>query len=186
MTRYDAYKFVHISAAIIWLGAGLMAQVLASRAHRARDDAYLQRLFNDAGALGKGLFIPSSLLVVAFGILMVVDGPWSFDMLWIVLALAGYAATFVTGAFFLGPRAERAAARVDAEGMSPGIASEMRSVLVFGRIDLVVLFLVVAVMVTKPTGDDTGLLLAMAAILVAGVALTVSTVRNAQAPLSST
>jgi hypothetical protein len=70
--------------------------------------------------------------------------------------------------------------------MSPGIASEMRSVLVFGRIDLVVLFLVVAVMVTKPTGDDTGLLLAMAAILVAGVALTVSTVRNAQAPLSST
>ena len=36
--------------------------------------------------------------------------------------------------------------------------------------DTVVLYLVVAVMVLKPTGDDVGLLVAMAAIVVAGLA----------------
>jgi uncharacterized membrane protein len=105
MTRYDAYKFVHITAAIVWLGAGVMIQLLAGRAQRTRDDNYLHRLFHDAGVLSKVLFIPASLTVVVCGILMVVDGPWDFGALWIVLGLAGYAATFVTGAFILGARA---------------------------------------------------------------------------------
>jgi uncharacterized membrane protein len=41
MTRYDAYKFVHITAAIVWLEAGVMIQLLAARAQRTRDDNYL-------------------------------------------------------------------------------------------------------------------------------------------------
>jgi hypothetical protein len=65
--------------------------------------------------------------------------------------------------------------------MTTSIAAEMRRVLLLARVDTVVLFLVVAVMVTKPTGDETGLLLAMAAILVGGVAATLATVRNAHA-----
>jgi Predicted integral membrane protein (DUF2269) len=121
------------------------------------------------------------LTVVVCGILMVVDGPWDFGALWIGLGLAGYAATFVTGAFILGPRAEQVAARSEQEGMTTSIAAEMRRVLLLARVDTVVLFLVVAVMVTKPTGDETGLLLAMAAILVGGVAATLATVRNAHA-----
>jgi uncharacterized membrane protein len=182
MTRYDAYKFIHVSAAIVWLGAGVMIQVLAARAQRARDDEYLRNVFNDAGALSKFLFIPASLVTVVFGILMVADGPWGFDMLWIVLGLVGFAATAFTGAVILGPRAEKAAARVEQEGgMSPSIAAEMRRVLMLARVDSVVLFLVVADMVIKPTGDDTGLLVAMAAILLAGIALTVATVRRQEA-----
>ena len=182
MSRYDAYKFVHVTAAIVWLGAGVLIQILAARAQRARDDEFTGRLFGEVGALGKVFFIPASLAVVIFGILMVVDGPWDFEPLWIVLGLAGYAATFVTGAFVLGPRAEKAAARVEQEGgMSPRIAAEMRRILVLSRIDTVVLFLVVAVMVTKPTGDDVGILAAMVAILVAGTGLTIATVRAAEA-----
>ncbi|HYZ27893.1 MAG TPA: DUF2269 family protein [Thermoleophilaceae bacterium] len=182
MSRYDAYKFVHVTAAIVWLGAGVMIQILGARAMRARDDEFVGRLFGEAGSLGKVLFIPASLTVVAFGILMVVDGPWDFEPLWIVLGLAGYAATFVTGAFILGPRAEKAAARAEREGgISPSIAAEMRRVLVLGRIDTVVLFLVVAVMVTKPTGDDVGILAAMLAILVGGTGLTIAIARGAEA-----
>jgi uncharacterized membrane protein len=180
MSRYDAYKFIHISAAIIWLGAGVMIQILGARAQRTRDDDYLRRLFHDAGRLGKTMFIPASLIVVVCGILMVVDGPWDFKPLWITLGLVGYATTFATGAFVLGPRSEKVSARLEQEGaMSAPIAVEMRRVLLFGRIDTVVLFLVVAVMVLKPTGDDGGVLAAMAAILVAGVALTVSAMRAA-------
>jgi uncharacterized membrane protein len=181
MTRYDAYKFVHVTAAIVWLGAGVLIQVLAARAQSTRDDDYLRRLFRDAGGLAKVLFIPSSLVVVVFGILMVVDGPWDFEPLWIVLGLCGYAATFVTGAFILGPRAEKTAERFEREGvMSQSIATEMRRVLLYARIDTVVLFLVVADMVIKPTGDDTGVLVVMAAILLGGIALTIAAARGMQ------
>jgi uncharacterized membrane protein len=176
-----------VAAAIVWLGAGVMIQVLATRAQRTSDDDYLGRLARDAGALGKVLFIPASLTVVVFGVLMVADGPWDFGTLWIVLGLAGYAATFVTGAFFLGPRAEKAGRRLEAEGrMTPSIAAETRSVLLLGRIDTVVLFLVVADMVIKPTGDDVGILVAMAAIFVGGLALTLGSVRSAQAEAAAT
>ena len=186
MSRYDLYKFVHITAAIVWLGAGVMIQVLGARAQRTSDDEYLRRLFRDAGALGKVLFIPASLTVVAFGILMVVDGPWDFGPLWVVLGLAGYAATFVTGAFILGPRAEKVGERLAQEGMTPAITVQMRRVLMLARIDTVVLFLVVAVMVMKPTGDDAALLVAMAAIFLAGVGLTLAAVRGAQTEAPAT
>jgi hypothetical protein len=49
-----------------------------------------------------------------------------------------------------------------------------------------VLFLVVAVMVTKPTGDDTGLLVGMAAIFLAGIAVTLAGVRGAETEAPAT
>ena len=188
MTRYDAYKFIHICAVVVWLGAGVSVQIFAARAQNTQDDDYLAKLFRDVGLLAKRLFIPSSVVVVVMGLLMVFDGPWNFKPLWIVLGLIGYAATFVTGAFILGPRAEKAGHRVEQErGMNPSIAAEMKSVLRLARIDTVVLFLVVADMVIKPTGDDTGVLVAMAAIFVAGVAMTVAATRSAaaEAPASA-
>ena len=45
------------------------------------------------------------------------------------------------------------------------------------RVDYVVLFLVVADMVVKPTGDDAGVLIAMAVILIAGIAYILSRLR---------
>jgi hypothetical protein len=83
--------------------------------------------------------------------------------------------------------AEKTAARIEQEGsVTPALAVEMRRVLTLARIDTVVLFLVVAVMVMKPTGDDAGLLVAMAAILVAGVGLTLAGVRSAQTEAPAT
>lgn len=181
MTRYDAYKYIHVVAAIVWLGAGVLIQVLAARAQNTSDDDYLQKLFRDAGVLANKLFIPASLTVIAMGLLMVFDGPWNFEPLWIVLGLVGYTATFVTGAFILGPRAEKAGERAHVEGMSPSVAAEMRSVLSLARIDTVVLFLVVAVMVIKPTGDDVGVLIAMAAVLGLGTAVTLAGARGEDA-----
>lgn len=172
MTRYDAYKYVHIVAAILWLGAGVMIQILAARADRMRDDEGLIRVFNDVGALSKLVFIPASATVGALGLLMVVDGPWSFEYLWIVLGLAGYIATFITGMGVMEPRAAKIAANIEREGgeVTPASIADIRRLLTIARVDTIVLYLVVLVMVAKPTGDDVGLLVAMAAILVVGTA----------------
>lgn len=95
-----------------------------------------------------------------------------------MLGLAGFAATFLTGVFVIKPRSEKLAAMIERDGMSAEALAGGRQLLVIGRSDYVVLFLVVADMVLKPTKDDVGTLVVMAAILVAGVAYVVVKARS--------
>jgi hypothetical protein len=76
---------------------------------------------------------------------------WNFSDAWILLGLLGYAATFVTGAFFLGPEAGKLGRIVDERPADdPEVRARMHRIFVISRIDLVVLILVVADMVFKP------------------------------------
>jgi uncharacterized membrane protein len=118
--------------------------------------------------------------VVIFGIALVIESEaWSFDQLWIVLGLVGFATTFVTGLFMIKPASERIGAAMEREGgrLTPQLRTDIRKLIVMARLDYVVLFLVIADMVIKPIGDDVGVLIGMAAILVAGIAYIVIRVR---------
>jgi uncharacterized membrane protein len=135
--------------------------------------------------LGNVFFLPASLLVIVFGVALVAESEaWSFGQLWIVLGLVGYALTFLTGLLVIKPRGEKIGRMIEhARGtMTPEAMLEGRKLLTLARIDYVVLFLVVLDMVVKPTGDDVGLLVAMAAILVVGVAYVVLRARSLTAP----
>ncbi len=137
----------------------------------------------DASALSTKLFVPASLTVLTFGLLMVIDGPWGFDQLWIVLGLSGFAATLATGLFFVKPRTEKIDAMIKRDGgMSDEAALEMQRVLVIGRADVVVLYLIVMDMVLKPTGGQVVVLGVMAAILVAAIAYAIIGVRSLSGP----
>ena len=119
MDFYELLLFGHIVAAIIWLGSGLLIQVQAARATKAHDDANLERVAADAAGLSTTLFIPSSLAVLVLGLLLVADGPWSFDYLWVVLGLVGYLATFLTGILVMKPGSEKVADMLERDGMTP-------------------------------------------------------------------
>ena len=81
------------------------------------------------------------------------------------------------------PRSERIAAIIERDGgMSPAAAFESRRLLALTRVDYVVLVLVIADMVIKPTGDDVLLLVAGAAILVAGLAYSITRANAIQQP----
>src|SRR5687767_9061274 len=97
MSRYDLYLFLHIAAAVIWVGGGFMIIMMAIQAEKTRDDNRLAVMFVQVGEVVNRVIVPASISVVILGILMIVDGPWSFSYLWIVLGLIGYLATFVTG-----------------------------------------------------------------------------------------
>jgi uncharacterized membrane protein len=168
MSRYELYLLLHIFGAIVWAGAHVNLQYLALRAERAGDDAGLEQVLDDGDALAK-IIIPASLTVVIAGVLMVLDGPWSFSMLWIDLGLAGFAATFVTGMFLLDPAGKKLTATIAAEGgFGPSAAAQAKRLLAVSRVDALAIVLVVAVMVVKPTGDDVAFLLVLAAVLLAG------------------
>ena len=177
MSWYGLFLTLHIVAAIIWLGDVFIMQVQALRAERAKDADGLKRIVDDSVALGNILFIPSSLAVLIFGILLVAEGPWSLENLWVALGLAGYLATLLTGILVMKPSSERIAAIMDREGLSSEALLEIRKLLTKGRIDTVVLYLVVAVMALKPTGDDVAVLAVMGAIVAGGLLYTARRVR---------
>jgi uncharacterized membrane protein len=180
MTLYELLLFVHVAATVVWVGAGLLSLVLAVGYDRDGDEPAIRRFLADQERLATRLFIPASLTVLVFGIALVIESDaWTFEYLWIVLGLVGFAATFVTGLFMIKPASERIGAAMELEGgrLTPELRTDIRRLIVMSRLDYVVLFLVIADMVMKPTGDDGGLLIAMAAILAAGVAYVVLRLR---------
>jgi uncharacterized membrane protein len=184
MSWYEFLLFVHISAVVIWVGAGFLLVVLALRADRTDDEAQIKRILDDNTWLATHLFIPASLTVVVAGVLLTIDGPWEWDQLWIVIGLLGYAATFLTGLTVLRPRGDRIAAAIERDGgrLTPVSLAEARRLLALARIDYVVLFLVIADMAIKPTGDDVGILIVMAAIAAAGLGWAISAAQSVGTP----
>jgi uncharacterized membrane protein len=180
MTLYELLLFVHVAATIIWIGAGFFSLVLALGYDKESDEPALLRFAKDQERLAPRLFVPSSLVVVLMGIALVIESEaWSFDQLWIVLGLIGFAATFVTGLFIMKPSTERIGRDMEAASgrLTDQLRIDLRKLIVKARVDYVVLTLVVSDMVAKPTGDDTGALIAMAVVLVVGIGYIVARLR---------
>ena len=180
MTWYELFLFIHVGGSIVWIGSGFISLILATTYDRESDEVAIKRFLHDQEWLAMKLFVPASLIVVVMGIALVVESDaWTFSYLWIVLGLIGYAATFVTGFFFLRPASERVAAEMDRQGgqLTPELRANIRKLIVTARVDYVTFALVVFDMVVKPTGDDTGVLVAMALIFLAGIAYIAVSVR---------
>jgi uncharacterized membrane protein len=170
MTYYEVLLFLHIATAVVWLGAGLFLQVLIVRGQQTGNDGLLQGIASSSGWLAQRIFIPASLAVLVAGILLTIEGPWSFGDLWIVLGLAGYAFSFLVGILFLEPEGKRIGAAM-AGGRDDEAQQRVARINAVSRIELTVLYLVVAAMALKPTGDDAGTLALFAAVLLAAVTL---------------
>jgi hypothetical protein len=180
MTWYELLLFIHVAGSIVWIGAGFLSLVLATTYDRESDEAAIKRFLHDQEWLAMKLFVPASLVVVVMGIALVIESDaWTFDYLWIVLGLIGYAATFVTGFFLIRPASERVGAEMERQGgrLTPELRATIRKLIVTARVDYVTFALVVLDMVVKPTGDDTGVLVAMGVILLAGIAYILLSVR---------
>jgi uncharacterized membrane protein len=167
LTRYELLLTLHILAAIVWIGGAIAIQILAIRADRAREPERMAAIAKDAEWVGLRVFAPAGLLVLLLGVGLVVEGPWSFGELWVVLGLAAYAVSFLSGFLFLGPESGRIAKAIDARGArDPEAQSRIRRIFLFSRIELAMLLLIVGDMVIKPRADDVGTLVGFAAVLV--------------------
>jgi uncharacterized membrane protein len=183
MSLYELFLTVHILGAIAWIGSGFLLLVLASGAARIGDPEAIGKVIDDSAPLGTRLFIPASLVTLAMGIALTIEGPWSLSHLWIALGLAGFAATFLTGVLVAKPRGDAIAEMRRREGrMTPEATFAARRLLVIGRTDYIVLVLVVIDMAIKPTGDDVGILVVMALILIAGLAYVAAAYRAIEQP----
>jgi len=149
-TLYEAIVFVHVFAAIIWVGGAFFFQVKIAQFKRANDNAGFLHLGKDAEHFGMKLFMPMSIVVLLAGITMVWYGPYSFE-LWIALALVGIVATSLVGALYLGPTGGKLAKLAEEKGFDdPGVMAMRDQLILISRLDYAVLVLVVLDMVFKP------------------------------------
>ncbi len=155
MSWFELLLFVHVSMAVIWVGGGLMMQFFGLRAMMSGDPSRLATLGEDIEWIANRVFIPGSLLAFVTGILLVVESDfYGFGDDWIVIGLALYATTFLAGLLFMGPESARVGKL--AEAGSPDVGPRTARLVMLGRLDLVLLFLLIYDMTVKPDFGDAG------------------------------
>ena len=151
VTLYEVLLFGHITFAAVWVGTNASLQVLSLRALKAGPQRTAD-LMGDVEWMGTRVMVPSSLLVVVFGVWMVLDSPvWDFSQFFVSAGLAVFAASFLAGAGFLGPESGRLSKLTAEKGADdPEVQRRTRRILLVSRIELVLLIAIIWVMVTKP------------------------------------
>jgi len=149
---YEWLKAFHVLMAIVWVGGAIALQVLAVRTMRTNDPERLRVFAGEVEFVGTRIFTPASLILLLLGIWMVIDEPaWTFGQFWILAALAMFAFSFVSGAFYLGPQSGKLKRLYEAEGSTAAAAPGLiRKLFVVSRIELVLMVLIVFDMVIKP------------------------------------
>jgi uncharacterized membrane protein len=169
MDWYAIFKFLHVVAAICWIGGGAVLMYQGVLAGRAKDDDAQMVVVKQTAGLALNWFMPAAMSTLVFGIVTAtLGGMWSDA--WVILGLVGFAATFVTGNFVIRPTAD-AIAKAESEGKRADALAAARKMTQVAKFDYVMLFTVIADMVFKPQWSDIALLVIMAAVLVAGAAL---------------
>jgi uncharacterized membrane protein len=111
---HDWLLFLHIVAAMVWVGGGVLLGVLVTRVLHDEEPDAVARFVRGLRAIGPLVLAPATVAVVGFGVWLVLDSDaWGFGQFWIQLALALFAAAFLVGAVHQSRAAIKAERAVD-------------------------------------------------------------------------
>ena len=147
---YDLIKYIHVLAAIVWVGGAFYAQVLALQVRRSPDPDDIPKFGRNAEYIGTRVFIPASITLFIAGAILVAQR-WSFTQAWVSIGIALWLLSVLVGALYLGPRSKRIGELFAAEG--PGSAAARALIdrlFLVSRLELVSFAVVVFLMVVKP------------------------------------
>lgn len=152
MSRYELFKLFHVVGAIVWVGAGAGLLVLNQHLVRVKDYDGLLTVGRASQALGMRLFVPASLVTVAFGIALVMTVPaYRFTDLWILIGFGGIVASGLAQTFVAERAGKRFLAIVTEHGIDhPNLAVAARGITRGSTLDVGLLLVVVWAMVAKP------------------------------------
>ena len=182
MTWYEFLLFVHITAAVIWLGGAFTFQMYGLVVRRGGDPEEIARFAGRAGFLSERMFVPASLVVILAGIGLMIDGNWDWDQLWVIFALVTFAASFLTGVLVISPMAKRIPVVGPTTPAGQALIARLFSIL---RVDLAFMYAIVFAMVVKPTTDDGWTIAVAAAVLVVLTVVFLAPLRSKSGPPAS-
>jgi uncharacterized membrane protein len=149
---YQWLMFLHVLAAMVWLGGLVTLIALSGYILRSGDRQSIGRFSASLRRIGPLTLAPSTIAVVSLGIGLVLDShnAWHFGQGWIILALALYAAAFLIGAAFQSRAAIALQQAVDA-GDHELAVRQLRRWAWGMRLILALLVVITWDMVVKPT-----------------------------------
>ena len=148
---YSWLKSVHVLAAVMWVGGSVMLTLLGIMTIGLRDPVRLTQFAKQVAFLGGRYFPPLSLMVVGFGFWMVQENDLGYGATWLKIGIAGWIASFVIGAGYLGPHASKLAKLLDRRPPEDSEVQDLiKRILLVARIDAVLLLFIVFDMTAKP------------------------------------
>jgi uncharacterized membrane protein len=151
VSLYELLLFVHVLAAAAWYGAALLLLVVVELAARVGDRGAVLTLGEYEDRLASLLFIPSALVVLASGIALVFDGPWSWgEDGWVIAGLVTFAVIFVLGIAVIVPAGKKLK-RLAASGASESaLDAQIRKLRTLSVVDVALLTVAIFFMTVKP------------------------------------
>jgi uncharacterized membrane protein len=150
MTWYEFWLFLHVVAAITWVGGAGAIQVFGVLTKRAADPAKTVFFARNVAWTVMRVFLPASILAFVSGVGLVETGGWDWGEPFVVFGLVLWAAVSLVAFGFLARAQGRAALRLEAEGPSPALMLRFRNLVWLSRVLLAVLLLIVFLMTVKP------------------------------------
>lgn len=148
MSKFEIFKFLHVTAAIIWVGGGILAAIFTERAKKA-EPAHTLGIARDMEYVALRVFNPTSILTLVFGVLMVLEADAiEFGQTWIIMGIGGVVISAILGMGYLGPQAKKLVAELTAGDAAAG--PRLNAISRVAQVDLVILLVVVWAMVAKP------------------------------------
>ena len=150
MSWYELWLFLHVTAAIVWVGGAAAIQVFGILTKKAADPAKTAFFAGNVSATVLWVFLPAALVVIASGVGLTETGNWDWGEPFIAFGLVLWAIVSLVAFGFLGRAIGSAGARLAAEGPSPAVALRLRNLVWLSRVLLGVLVVIVFLMTVKP------------------------------------
>jgi uncharacterized membrane protein len=149
MNLYDFITFLHVAAAMVWIGAGSGMLLLGNRALKAGDEADLASVMRHLAYFSRVVFMPASVAVLVFGLYLT----WyagSFFAFWVIFGIVGMAGSVALGSMILAPLVRSYAALDISSGPTPESSAMAERIIAVMKANFVILFAIVFDMVVRP------------------------------------
>ena len=149
MSWYELLLSLHILAIATWFGSNLAITAMSFQAIKTSAESF-GSIVVPAGKWAGKAHPAAGVVLLLTGFAMVADADYDFDA-WLILALVGLVVTMGLGGALIGRTADALIKRIEGGSMT---AEELtdggRKLLLYTRIELVILVLVIVDMVAKP------------------------------------
>lgn len=149
MSWYELLLMLHLLAIATWFGSGLAITAMGFMSLRTGPEAFGTFTLPATKWASRAHPIAGVVLLLT-GFAMVADAELDFDT-WLILGLIGLVAAMGIGGALIGRSADAIVKRIETGAMTAEeLTGSARQLLLYTRIELVILVLVIADMVAKP------------------------------------
>ena len=150
MNWREFWLFLHVTAAIVWIGGAAAVQVFGILTKRAADPAKTAFFAQNVSFTVMKVFLPASLVVLVAGVGLTETGNWDWGEPFVAFGLVLWAVVSLVAFGYLGRAIGKAGARLAAEGPSPALGLRLRNLVWLSRVLLTILVVIVFLMTVKP------------------------------------